>query len=85
VSISVQAREQSKFEFSALLSACLEEIAQLGRGWTEPLDLSFLTVDDLMEANNLQPQQPQLQRFWAETISFRKAEWQDAARIRFPV
>jgi phosphohistidine swiveling domain-containing protein len=85
VSISVQAREQSKFEFSALLSACLEEIAHLGEGLgLSRWDLSFLTVDDLMEANNLQPQQPQLQRFWAETIAFRKAEWQDAARIRLP-
>jgi phosphohistidine swiveling domain-containing protein len=85
VSISVQEREQSKFEFSALLSACLEEIAHLGEmlGFHRA-ELSFLTVDDIMEANDLQPERTQLKQFWGETISFRKAEWQDDARIRLP-
>jgi glutamine kinase len=85
VSVSVQEREQSKFEFSALLSACLEEIAHLGEmlGFSRT-ELSFLTVDDIMEANDLQPGQIQLQQFWAENIYFRKSEWQDDARIRLP-
>jgi phosphohistidine swiveling domain-containing protein len=83
VSVSVQEREQSKFEFSALLSACLEEIAHLGEmlGFSRT-ELSFLTVDDIMEANDLQPGRIQLQQFWAENIYFRKSEWQDDARIR---
>ena len=60
VSVSVQEREQSKFEFSALLSACLEEIAHLGEGLSLGRDeLSFLTVDDIIEANNLQPERDQ--------------------------
>jgi phosphohistidine swiveling domain-containing protein len=85
VSITVQEREQSKFEFSALLSACLEEIAHLGDGLgLSRQELSFLTVDDIMEANNLQPERAQLKQFWAETIYFRTALWQDAARIRLP-
>ncbi len=85
VSVSVQEREQSKFEFSALLSACLEEIAHLGKmlGLSRA-ELSFLTVDDIMEASDLQPEPAQLKQFWAESIDFRKAEWQDEARIRLP-
>jgi len=85
VSVSVQEREQSKFEFSAILSACLEEIAHLGKmlGFHRA-DLSFLTVDDIMEADDLQPERVQLKQFWAKTICFRKAEWQDDARIRVP-
>ena len=85
VSVSVQEREQSKFEFSALLSACLEEIAHLGEGLSLGRDeLSFLTVDDIIEANNLQPERDQLKKFWAENIYFRKKEWENDARIRLP-
>jgi phosphohistidine swiveling domain-containing protein len=85
VSVSVQEREQSKFEFSALLSACLEEIAHLGEGLSLGRDeLSFLTVDDIIEANNLQPERDQLKKIWAENIYFRKAEWENDARIRLP-
>jgi phosphohistidine swiveling domain-containing protein len=47
-------------------------------------ELSFLTVDDIIEANNLQPELAQLKQFWAENISLRKAEWQDDAPIRLP-
>jgi phosphohistidine swiveling domain-containing protein len=85
VSVTVQEREQSKFEFSALLSACLEEIAHLGEmlGLSRA-ELSFLKVDDIIEANNLQPKQAQLKQFWEETIDARKAEWKDNARIRLP-
>jgi phosphohistidine swiveling domain-containing protein len=85
VSVSVQEREQSKFEFSALLSACLEEIAHLGEGLSlGRAELSFLTVDDIIEANNLQPERDQLKKFWAENIYFRKKEWENDARIRLP-
>ena len=85
VSVSVQEREQSKFEFSALLSACLEEIAHLGEGLSlGRAELSFLTVDDIIEANNLQPERDQLKKIWAENIYFRKAEWENDARIRLP-
>ena len=85
VSVSVQEREQSKFEFSALLSACLEEIAHLGEGLSLGRDeLSFLTVDDIIEANNLQPERDKLKKIWAENIYFRKAEWENDARIRLP-
>jgi Pyruvate phosphate dikinase, PEP/pyruvate binding domain./PEP-utilising enzyme, mobile domain. len=85
VSVAVQAREQSKFEFSALLSACLEEIAHLGEiVGLNRVELSFLTVDDIIEANNLQPGLAQLKQFWVENISFRKVEWENDARIHLP-
>ncbi|MGP8079635.1 MAG: PEP-utilizing enzyme [Dehalococcoidales bacterium] len=85
VSVSVQEREQSKFEFSALLSACLEEIAHLGEMLgLNRAELSFLTVDDIIEANNLQPERAQLKQLWTENIYSRKAECQDNARIRLP-
>jgi phosphohistidine swiveling domain-containing protein len=47
-------------------------------------ELSFLTVDDIVEANDLQPGRIQLQQFWAENIYFRTSEWRDDARIRLP-
>jgi phosphohistidine swiveling domain-containing protein len=85
VSVSVQEREQSKFEFSALLSACLEEIAHLGEGLSlSRAELSFLTVDDIIEANNLQSEREQLKKCWAENIYFRKKEWESDAQIRLP-
>jgi glutamine kinase len=85
VSVSVREREQSKFEFSALLSTCLEEIAHLGEilGFSRT-ELSFLTVDDIVDANNLQPEHAQLKQFWTENIYYRKAIWQDNTRIRLP-
>ena len=85
VTVSVQAREQSKFEFSALLSACLEEIAHLGEMLElGRADLSFLTVEDIIEANNLQPELSYLKQFWVENIGFRQAEWDEGNRIRLP-
>ena len=85
VTVSVQAREQSKFEFSALLSACLEEIAHLGKMLElDRADLSFLTVEDIIEANDLQPELLYLKQFWTENIAYRKAEWEEEKRIRLP-
>ena len=85
VTVSVQAREQSKFEFSTLLSACLEEIAHLGEMLDlGRADLSFLTVEDIIEANNLQPGLLYLKQFWTENIAYRKTDWEEQKRIRLP-
>jgi glutamine kinase len=86
VSVFIREREKSKFEFSAVLSACLETIADVGGGLgLDRTELSFLTVTDILEARAMQLKaRKDLKLFWTDKINWRKAKWEEAENIRLP-
>lgn len=84
VSIAFKEREQSKFDFTIVLSQCIEAIARLGDilGFTR-LELSYLTVRDILKAANSGPPS-RLRSQWARRFSQRREQWETAAHIRHP-
>jgi hypothetical protein len=84
VSTSFKEREQSKFDFTIVLSHCIEAIAQLGEslGFTR-LELSYLTVKDIFKAINHRSSQ-RLRSQWSRRISEQQEKWETAEYVRQP-
>jgi glutamine kinase len=86
VSLFIRERENSKFEFTAVVSACLEAIADIGSGLgLDRLEMSFLTIDDILMARSVMLNGTKdLKAFWRDKISFRRTGWKAAENVRLP-
>jgi phosphohistidine swiveling domain-containing protein len=84
VSIFMREREKSKFEFTAVLSACLEAIAKAGElsGFNRK-EMSFLTVPDILAARAMRSS-TDLKGFWEDKIGLRRQQWEESKSIRLP-
>lgn len=84
VSTAFKEREQSKFDFTIVLSHCIEAVAKLGEilGFTR-LELSYLTIKDILTAIDHRSSQ-RLRNQWARRISKRQEQWETAEHVRQP-
>ena len=84
VSVSFKEREQAKFDFTIVLSHCIESIARLG----EYLDLtrqelSYLSIKDIFKTTRNESLQS-LRIQWSSKIVERQDEWEATRYLRHP-
>lgn len=84
VAASFKEREQSKFDFTVVLSHCIEIVARVGNilGLTR-FELSYLRIDDILEIKESDSVSFILKR-WSKKITERKAKWESAKYMHFP-
>jgi glutamine kinase len=84
VSLSFREREQSKFDFTIVLSHCIESVARIGNliGLTR-LELSYLTIGDILEVTETDSTSVMYEK-WFNKIVERKELWENAKYVQLP-